>query len=138
MSDTQRSASDSVYLDEPYISIRWESSGPWVVVEWKAWATSPQFRAAYEEIIVAVREKRTSKLLVDLRNTRVLVDDDQKWLVEDWGPRSVQAGVRMMAVVIPERPLAQLILENMDKRIPSSILQIGSFKTLEEAQAWLT
>jgi hypothetical protein len=129
---------DKVYLDTPYLYVRWERSASWVHVEWKAWATSSEFRTAYDAILEAVGENRASKLLIDLRKTRVLADEDQRWLLDDWGPRSVQAGVRSMAVVVPERPLAKLILENMDKRIPSSVLEIRSFGTLEEAARWLS
>jgi hypothetical protein len=138
VSDALPPARDAVYLDAPYLSIRWESGGPWLFVEWRSWARSPEFRAAYEVILVAMRENRASKLLIDLRKTRVLAAEDQQWLVEDWGPRSVQAGVRSMAVIIPERALENTILESIDNRIPTTMLEIRYFGTPAEARAWLS
>ncbi len=89
-----------VYLDAPYLSIRWEGKASRMVVEWKAWATSDEFRAAYDTIIAAIRENRATRLLIDLRKTRVLAEEDQKWLAEDWVPRSVQAGLRSAVSVL--------------------------------------
>ena len=129
---------DKVYLDAPHISIRWNHSFPWVVVEWKAWTDSASFRSAYDTILVAVRENRASGVLIDLRKARVLADDDQKWIVEDWGPRSIQAGVRRRAIVAPERSLPRTISESVRARVPTGLLEVRAFGTMEEAVGWLS
>jgi hypothetical protein len=129
---------EQVYLDQPYASIRWVSRGPWVLAEWRAWANSTEYRAAHEIVLLALRENRASRNLIDATKSRVVSDDDQKWLVEDWIPRAEAAGRRYTAVVIPTSALARTISENIDKRPRSSRMKIEYFQTLEEAEAWLS
>ena len=86
---------------------------------------------------MAVGENRASRLLIDLRKTRVLAEEDQQWLAENWAPRSVQAGLLSTALVLPERALPNLILENLNDHMPTGGIEISSFGTLEEATAWL-
>jgi hypothetical protein len=69
-----------VYLDTPYILIRWDGDGPWVYVKWKGWANSPEYRAAQEVVIVALRENHASRNLIDSKESRVVADEDQEWL----------------------------------------------------------
>ncbi len=130
--------SDKVYVDAPHLSVRWDSSARCVVVEWKAWTDSAAFRAAYDVILDAIRENRGSRLLIDLRKARVLADEDQKWIVEDWGPRSVQAGVRRRAIVAPERTLPRMISDSVRRRVPVGLLEVRAFGTLDEAFDWLS
>lgn len=94
------------YLDTPFVAVRWISGGPWVLVEWKAWANSSEYRAAHETVLVALRENRASRNLIDARDARVVSDEDQRWLIENWIPRAVAAGRCWTAVVVPKRALA--------------------------------
>jgi hypothetical protein len=86
---------DRLYLDKPYVSIRWESGGPWVLAEWKAWANSTEYRAAHEEILGVIREHHAPRFLIDARNARVVSEQDQEWINTNWIPepwRPVAAG----------------------------------------------
>src|ERR1700730_12412082 len=65
-----------VDFDAPCVSIRWERQC--VVVEWKASASSDEFRAAQVMSIKACEENHASRMLVDARNMKLgLVDDDR-------------------------------------------------------------
>src|SRR6266850_1926134 len=89
---------DKVYLDTPYVLIRWDGSGQWVYVKWKAWANSDEYRAAQEAVILALRENHASRNLVDSTDARVVSDEDQQWLVENWMGRAEAAGRRWTAI----------------------------------------
>jgi hypothetical protein len=128
---------DKTYLDTPYVSVRWISGGPWVLVEWKAWANSSEYRAAYETALLALRENHASRNLIDVKNSRVVSTEDQEWLIESWIPRATAAGRRWTAVVIPTRALVKTIAENIDKR-RSNLTDVEYFQSVEEAAAWLS
>jgi FAD/FMN-containing dehydrogenase len=127
-----------VYLDTPYVLVGWDGDGPWVFVKWKAWANSIEYRAAQEAVILALRENHASRNLIDSRDSRVVSDEDQEWLVEDWMPRAVAAGRRWTAIVLPKSALGRTIAENIDKRPRSSLVKVEHFQTVEEAAAWLS
>jgi hypothetical protein len=129
---------ERTYLDAPYVCVRWISGGPWVLVEWKAWANSQEYRAAHETVLTAFRENHASRNLIDATHARVVSDEDQKWLIQNWIPRVVAAGRRWTAIVMPKRALARTISENIDKRPRSSLTEIEYFDTVDEAAAWLS
>jgi hypothetical protein len=127
-----------VYLDTPYVLVRWDADGPWVYVKWKAWANSTEYRAAQEVIILAFRENHASRNLIDSTDRRVVSDDDQKWLVGDWMPRAAAAGRRWTAIVMPKSALGRTIAENIDNQGRSKRNMIEHFETVEAASAWLS
>jgi hypothetical protein len=128
---------DKVYLETPYVTVRWAGEGRWVLVEWKAWANSSEYRAAHEAILLAIRENRASRNLIDALQGRVVTDDDQKWLIDNWIPRAGAAGRRWTAVVMPKSALGRTISENIDKRPRPNLTKVEYFQTVEEAEAWL-
>lgn len=132
------SPADKSYLETPYVSVRWVSGGPWVHVEWKAWANSAEYRAAHEAALLALRENHASRNLIDATDARVVSEEDQKWLIENWIPRASAAGRRFTAVVMPTRPLARTISENIDKRPRLIVTKVEYFPTVKEAAAWLS
>ena len=139
MSDLEpASKGGKVYLDTPYVLVRWDAKGPWVYVKWKAWANSTEYRAAQEVILLALRENHASRNLIDSTDRRVVSEDDQKWLVENWMPRAAAAGRRWTAIVMPKSALGRTIAENIDNQGRSKRNTIEHFETVEAASAWLS
>jgi hypothetical protein len=139
MSDLEpASEGGKIYLDTPYVLVRWDADGPWVYVKWKAWANSTEYKAAQEVIILALRENHASRNLIDSTDRRVVSDDDQKWLVENWMPRAAAAGRRWTAIVMPKSALGRTIAENIDNQGRSKRNMIEHFETVEAAAAWLS
>jgi hypothetical protein len=129
---------DRTYMEKPYVSIRWVSDGGWVLVEWKEWADSAEYRGAHETILMAIRENHASKNLIDATHAKVISDSDQKWLIDNWIPRAVAAGRRSTAVVMPKSALGRTISENIDKAAPANLTRVEYFETAVEAAAWLS
>ena len=129
---------NKLYLDAPYVSIRWDGGGRGVIIEWKAWANSSEYRAAHETVLLALCENHASKNLIDATQARVVSGDDQIWLTEDWIPRAVAAGRRWTAVVMPKSALGRTISENIDKRQRPNTTKVEYFETVEQAAAWLS
>jgi hypothetical protein len=127
-----------VYVDTAYVLIRWDGYGPWVYVKWRGWANSAEYKAAQEAVITALRENHASRNLIDSTDSRVVSDEDQKWLVENWIPRAVAAGRRWTAIVLPKSALGRTIAENIDKHPQSRLVKVQHFETVEEASAWLS
>jgi hypothetical protein len=133
------STSNNVYLDTPYVSVRWDGVGKWMFVEWKAWANSSEYRAALETVLLALRERRATRHLIDATHAGVVADDDQVWLIENWIPRAAAAGRRWTAIVMPKSALGRTISENIGRREkPNARTVARYFETVEDAAAWLS
>jgi len=129
---------DKVYLEMPYVSVRWVAQGRWVQVEWRAWANSAEYRAAHETILAALRENHATRNLIDATHERVIAEADQRWLIENWIPRAMAAGRRHTAVVMPLRALGKTITENIDRGPRVNQTTVQYFGTFDEAAAWLS
>src|SRR6266576_4554958 len=127
-----------VYLDTPYILIRWDGHGPWVYVKWRAWANSSEYRAAQEVVLLALRENHGSRNLIDSTDRKVFSEEDQKWLLENWMPRAAAAGRRWTAIVLPKTALGRTIAENLDRHPQSKKINVKLFENVEDAIAWLS
>jgi hypothetical protein len=99
-------AEDQIYLDEPYLSIRWRGGQQILYAEWKGFATSAEFRAALSTGLRAIREHHVVGYVSDARKAKVFVPDDQRWAMTDWAPQAVAAGLKRMAMVTAETRLA--------------------------------
>jgi hypothetical protein len=129
---------DKVYLETAYVTVRWDGEGQWVFVEWKAWANSTEYRAVQEAVLLALRENRASRNLIDATHARVVSGDDQIWLIENWIPRAIAAGRRWTAIVMPKSALGRTISENIDRRQQPNATKVEYFETVQDAAAWLS
>jgi hypothetical protein len=109
-----------------------------VLVEWKEWADSAEYRAAHETVLMAIRENHASKNLIDATHAKVVSDSDQRWLIDNWIPRAVAAGRRSTAIVMPRSALGRTISENIDKEALTKLSKVEYFDTAADAAAWLS
>jgi hypothetical protein len=126
-----------VYADLPHVSVRWEGHNRWVAIEWKGWAKSAEFSEAMEISLRAVEENAATRYLADLRNAKLVVVDDERWLKENLLPRMTLAGIRFMAMVTPVNPLTQAIVSEVTKSTRSELAPTEQFDNLQAAEAWL-
>lgn len=132
------SDSDGVYFNLPGVTVvRWDPACGAVHLESQGWANSAEFQAASEAVIVALKDHRASRFLGDGRNLKAVKQADQDWMTQDWMPRALAAGLRHMALVVPESAVAHTNLEQMVNRVPGSALDVSYFATVDEARAWL-
>jgi hypothetical protein len=122
--------------DNPICSISIEHSVPCVVVVWQQYATSTQVRFIHESVLRLLRERRIRKILGDDTGLATIYADDRRWIVENWMPRAVAAGLRAVASTSPKGYFGQLSVTNIRCGAPSDIL-FGTFDEIEEARRWL-
>ena len=81
--------------------VTWNRDLKAVCVESHGWANTAEPRAVLEAGIRAMRAHRGSRWLVDGRRMKVVRQEDQDWINENWLPRALGAGLRLTAVVVP-------------------------------------
>jgi len=126
-----------VYLDEPWVSIRWDGAHHCVHTEWKAFATSVEFRAALMRALDPIREKRAVGYLSDTRKIKVIVHTDQAWANEVWIPLLVAAGVKRFALVTAASGLGKMNVEDVIQLVDNRGVLMRGFSSLEGARHWL-
>lgn len=127
---------DEIFLDEPYLSIRWRAVPKILYAEWKGFATSAEFRAALLTGVRAIRNRHVAGYVSDARNAKMVLPDDERWGREVWLPQAVAAGLKRMAVVTAAAGLAKLAFDDAANDMDSHGLSMRTFNSVEAATVW--
>jgi hypothetical protein len=127
---------DEVYLDAPYLSIRWRSIPQILFAEWKGFATSAEFRGALLTGVRAIRERHVVGYVSDARKARLVLPEDEKWGREVWLPQAVDAGLKRMAIVTASAGLGKMAYDDAASAMDNHGLSMRTFDSVESAMTW--
>jgi len=137
----QTESSDSLKLlrdirNNPVCSVIFDESVPCILVLWRNYATSTQFRFVHENVLYLLRKHGLDKILGDDTDLPTIHNEDQAWLVDDWMPRAIASGLRATANKRPSAHFGKISVSNVQACLPP-LLITRSFDNIEEARAWL-
>ena len=127
-----------VYVDEPYLSIRWDSVHEHVLSEWKAFANSIELRTSLLKGIRAIREHKAIAYVSDARRIRLIVHEDQRWIRETWLPLAIAAGLKRIAFVTAPSGLGKLTIGDVALLIDGETVQSRTFDSMTAARHWIS
>lgn len=108
-----------------------------VVMEWKGYATTAQFREGTELMLNILIENKCSKVLADIRHMTLIAMEDQKWLERDFLPRAIRFGFKRIAMITPTSYFNKIAVENVSYKIEKEKLNIHFFDRIEQGVEWL-
>jgi hypothetical protein len=118
-------------------TVDYDAEVPCVIMTWRGYATTGEFRAANERVLAALAERKASRLLGDIKEFVLIGSDDQAWLSNDWIPRAVQAGLRKVALTSPTFYFNRVAVESVGQRLDPDALVLRHFDDRAAARAWL-
>ena len=124
-------ASSAVY------DITYDTNLKAVIGIWKGYATSTQFREGTEEQLAVMVANQTTKMLVDLKEMVLIGKDDQDWMDKSYIPKSIEEGLKVVAVVQPDYYFSKVAVDSIIFKVNKQELKVNYFSTLDEAKAWL-
>ena len=127
---------DQIFLDEPYLSIRWRAVPKILYAEWKGFATSAEFRAALLTGVRAIKERHVTGYVSDARKAKIVLPADAQWGREVWLPQAVAAGLQRMAIVTASAGLAKAAYDDAATQMDSHGLLMRTFHSVEAAVIW--
>jgi|SRR6267378_4191878 len=128
---------NSVIFDEPWLTISWDSKHRCVYAEFKAFATSSEFRTGTLAILEAIRTNKAEALVSDNRRLELVTSEDQLWIRDTWTPIAVEAGLRRIAVVLADRGLGKFASETILSEMGDKTFATRTFSSLDEALRWV-
>ena len=129
---------NDVYVDQPYLSIRWDGVHKHVHSEWKGFANSEEFRSSLLIGLQAITDNHAAAYVSDARKLRVIVHEDQRWVQEKWLPLAMQAGLRRIAFVTSSTGLGRLTIQDVVDLVDDHGLESRTFSSLEAARHWVS
>jgi hypothetical protein len=117
--------------------VGYDAEVPCVIMTWKGYATTREFREANERILGVLAERKASKLLGDIKDLVLIGSDDQHWLSTNWIPRAIEAGLRTVAMITPVFYFNRVAVENVGRKLDPDALILQYFDNREAARQWL-
>ena len=129
-----------VYIDEPWLRLRWDRQSHYLIAEWKAFATSSEFQGAMTKALEVLRERRGICFINDTRQMELVSDEDQRWIRYTWAPMAIDAGVKRIAVVLAKHGLSRMAIQRMfaGRRNTGALLDSQTFDSVDQAMEWAT
>jgi len=128
-----------VYVDEPWLHMRWDPQHRCVFAEWKAYATSSEFQGALTKALEAGRQHHAVSFVNDTRGLELVSDADQWWIRHIWAPAAIAAGLKRIGVVMAQHGLGKMAIDGMFQSRPNrgDALQSRKFDSVAAALDWV-
>lgn len=126
-----------IYYESPRMRIRWDEEIEAAIAEGEGYIDGEELRAGMEAGLELLVSKKSSKWIADMRFRRAIPEADALWIAQDWTPRSVEAGLRHAAIVVPSSVLGKMGLKSVVQKMGPKSYEFKYFDSVEEARAWL-
>lgn len=127
---------ETVFFSNSVGRVVFHSAG-YVRLAWSAERiTLPDLQAFYEQALQLLGRVGVGRILSDHGQRQPLPAAAQQWLVTDWIPRAIRAGVRYCAIVEGHDPMHRLSTQGVVASAPQGLV-FGRFQDRALAEAWL-
>ena len=118
-------------------TIGYDADVPCVVMTWRGYATSREFRDTNERVLAIIEERGARKLLADVKKFVLIGSDDQHWLARNWIPRVVEAGVSAVGMVPPDAHFGRVAVDSVGHTLDPERMTLRLFAGRDAAREWL-
>ena len=108
-----------------------------VVMVWKGYSTSEQFREGTELMLNELISNGSSKVLADVREMILIGMEDQRWLETRFLPRAIKFGFKQIAILTPNSYFNKVAMESVSYKVDKEKISMQFFDSGEEAIRWL-
>lgn len=104
-----------------------------VLFTWKEFAGGQDFKDGANAIYEYFKEVDSYKVLVDTSAIKAHAEEDGAWLLDDWTPRMIEAGMDYNCVVYPESVIAEMDRDALEEEL--SQLDYNTLWTADMSEA---
>jgi len=108
-----------------------------VQTRWKGFYVSGKdLYIILDSVIALMKLKKSPLVIADAREMKIISGEDQKWIVQDWYPRALEAGFRYEALIVSKNTFNELTVKKIVGSYDEEKLKTEYFITPEEALEW--
>ncbi|OAS14848.1 hypothetical protein [Paenibacillus oryzisoli] len=125
------------YYFSDKVHIFWDDEIESVVIRWSYLAHSEDFRDPLNKLVELTKMKKSKKALFDESHSLFIAKDTQ-WLVDEWLPGLLEAGIQYLAIVFPENTSTNIEVESVIEKKDANELFHREFENIHSAVSWLS
>jgi len=126
-----------VVLDNENATLWFHEESKIIHHHFKKWVSGKDLRAVLDKGCEHVKNHGATKWLSDDRLNGALKPDDEEWSRTNWFPRTLKAGWKDWAVVLPEKLVGQMNLKRFTEDFGKAGINAQIFSDPELAKKWL-
>ena len=127
----------TIVLDTESATVRYDPVAGYIYHTFHCAQTGEPFRDVMNRALDYLIEQQGTKWLSDDRNNDALTDEGNQWSATDWQPRTMKAGWKYWANVVPQDlAAAGTLLPIIEMRFEAG-LRMAVFTEVDDAIAWL-
>jgi hypothetical protein len=124
-------------FQESFLDILLDDEMPLLHMNWKGYQSDVSIMTGSERLLELMQQKHVYKVLNDNTNSLGIWLGMVNWLVFNFRPRVMAAGLQCCAHVYGPSRLSRISAEAAEALLGPYTRQIKGFSTVEEAKAWL-
>lgn len=128
----------SLLFENKHLTINYDSNEEYLLLNWKGFIPSAEFRSLACEIIKAVEKLNVKKILSDNTAWKIISPNDYSWAAGHWFPKAEQSGILKMATVLSGDAFNRLAERTVQRMAEVTKMEIRNFENFSEARAWLS
>ncbi|MGI4738218.1 MAG: hypothetical protein ACRYG7_23875 [Janthinobacterium lividum] len=136
--------SEQVILATSYGTALADSSVPCVITQWHSFANKTEFIALQGAALAYYEQHSTLDSpwgwIGDVRHMGAIPEEAQRWLQDEFNPRALAAGLRVVSVVVAESIFGKIATQRYAQQTATKTAELGVtyYSTMEEAKAGAT
>jgi hypothetical protein len=132
--------SEQVILATPYGTALADSAVPCVITQWHSFANKTEFIALQGAALAYYEQHSTLGSpwgwIGDVRHMGAIPEEAQRWLQDDFNPRALAAGLRVVSVVVAESIFGKIATQRYAQQTATKTAELGVsyYTSMEEAK----
>ena len=125
-------------FEDEHLTILHYQAEEYLLLKWSGFSEGPEFKALANEVLKAVAQTRTKRILSDNTNWTAIAPNDRGWAANSWFPKVEEIGVRKLATVLSKDLFHRIAERSIQDMADADCIRIKNFDSTEDAHAWLT
>lgn len=133
--------SEQIILATSYGTALADASVPCVITRWHGFANKTEFIALQGAALAYFEQHATPARpwgwVGDVRHMGAIPEEAQRWLQDEFNPRALAAGLRVVSVVVAESIFGKIATERYAQQTATTVAKLGItyYTSLAEAKA---
>lgn len=132
---------EHIILATPYGTALADHAVPCVITQWHAFANKTEFIALQGAALAYFEQHSTPAKpwgwVGDVRQMGAIPEEAQRWLQDDFNPRALAAGLRVVSVVVAQSIFGRIATQRYEQQTATKAAALGVtyYSSLAEAKA---